>query len=530
MIRRCYDYALVYFLLASVALADFVGFPLSGSTNAGSWYEATDLYDPFGQIYSGVVERCVITGVSEPNVVETWPATWGTNITIVTNAYGVFTNISVVTTNIVTTNALGPFTYTGQGGATMTGTPYVTHAFVAAMDTAIGSLIPHFAATNWATGGNFNDYFALEDAATNRPTEFPLWNFAAMCDTLSIGYATNLATNVWGVITNGNGYWTRQPEYKAHWVLAEAHWTGAWNYIEIDDMDTRLYDATIRPVIQYQAGGTNALGSLSVTLTGSNLVWSDQSLVATTEVVSVTSSNTALTERWYRVQGISVGSAAPNTNDTLSVVWTNRIALYGDLPYRLHAEDIDERVVALEAMVWTTQACTWATSTNSGQATPVQKTPWSAATSWVETNWPDWDITASAGAQVWTRGRTSGGGFDAQAESHSNQVYLSAAVNTNYSHTVEFYAKATMPPLWASIPETGFDGQGWDLVLNTYHAWTSSASVVDGVVTSPAIGMTNIGTWCAEPTDSTGLVYGFTFSGADSDNKSLIKWDGFDYK
>ena len=143
MTRLCYSTFLVYALSGGFAVADFTGFPLAGNTNVGSWYEATDVYDPFGQLYSGVVERCIITGVSQPNVVETWTATWGTSSTVVTNAYGVFTNTAVVTTNVVTTNALGPFTYTGQGGSTMTGTPYVTHAFVAAMDTAIASLIQH---------------------------------------------------------------------------------------------------------------------------------------------------------------------------------------------------------------------------------------------------------------------------------------------------------------------------------------------------------------------------------------------------
>jgi hypothetical protein len=360
-------------LLASVALGDFVGFPIATSTNAGNWYQARDLYNPVGQIYSGIVERCYAVDATNllPEIIENWTVSAGSSNSVVevidsgvTNTY---TNIVLYTDTITTTNQFGPFEYE-VGTNTLTGYPYLTRNAMQKLDTAIEGLAPYFVSTNVASSGSFDSWFTnrvytfdtnLLCDSTNLLLSLPVNSMVGIAARDGIGYTTNLtglhfdaATNEVSFVTGGDFYWTRQPSVKRDWLLSEHHYsTSGWSFVDVGTFDTRYYSDAL-PNVQYIQGGSNALSSINLTISGTALVQSNQSTVATSEVVSMSSSNVACTEMWYDITNIVASTTPANTGDVYAVAYTNATVLYGDRPYRLYASDLDERFMALRAMVW----------------------------------------------------------------------------------------------------------------------------------------------------------------------------------
>ena len=362
MIRLCNSFLLLF---AVSAFAGFDGFPLANNTNAPTWYEARELYNPIGQLYSGVVERCSVTTVASPEIIETWIVSAGSSNEVETVVDGgvtnVYTNIVLLTQEITTTNQLAPFEYTctdPSGTYSATGFPYLTHYFLDKLDDTIDALIPKFLAGSLKTNGNFNAYFASVLPFENDPNigglvhDFPTESKAGLFDRTGIGFATNLTTNVAGYVTGGTAYYTRQPPTTRNWLIAELHAaTNGWTDIDIGDFDIKYFNTNVFPIVTYIQGGTNSLATTSLTITGDALNTSNQTLFATSEIVSVSSTTTLCTVQWFDITSITTASTINNTGDVFAISYTNEIALYGDRPYRLYSSDLDERWTVLTNLV-----------------------------------------------------------------------------------------------------------------------------------------------------------------------------------
>jgi len=356
-------------LLCVSAEGAFQGLPLA--TNSDWVIENTNNY--MGQLYSGVVERCSISGISTLNIVENWLVFdhYVTNTVAWTNGTdtGIYTNVYPTNVTYTTTNQTGPFPYAAGDGNTYTAMPFVTHYFLAQLDSKIGALVDGYIAYNAATNPTVwhsqyytNDYSydSVNFRWTNSNvriypiTGIPVETKANLFHHAGVGYVASAITNRFGIVTNGTAYWTRQPPMTNQWVLAESHYTGAWSYVEISQFQTRMYETNVYPVLKYIIGGTNAFsGSVNVTINGTMLNVTNQTTPASSEIVAISSTNETLTTKpWYNISSIAV-SGSYNTNDTVSLYYNGSFAIYGDQPYTLYASDINERYEVIKRLKYT---------------------------------------------------------------------------------------------------------------------------------------------------------------------------------
>jgi len=298
-------------------------------------------------------------------------------------------------TNVTTTNAIGPFTYQDSDDVTRTAYPLVTRAFLAAMDSKIATLAGYTVATNEADpDGSFDSWFTntyhtfagdppVVDS-TNLLLTLPVNSMAGLGDRLGIGYVTNRTgysfdpeTNAIDFVTGGDFYWTRQPETTQTVVLADHISRGPtndWRHRDLGTFDRKFYSAEL-PKLRFLSYTNDGLSG-DVELIGWIIDQEDQSLVFTSETVTVTGDmmetnalglyegTTNLSLTWYDLEGTNKswlnlpGIIAPTnpagmTGDVITVAWDGPVGLFGDQPFRLYAQDVDERVAALKAMNWT---------------------------------------------------------------------------------------------------------------------------------------------------------------------------------
>jgi hypothetical protein len=355
LIRQWHSVAIL--LIAHNVFADFSGFPLASNTNAGNWYEARELYQPISQLYSGVVERCEWTGVSQPNIIETWWVSAGSSNTV----SGAYTNTIILDTQVTTTNQIGAFEYTytdPSGTYTNTAYTYLTRNFLHKLDEKIDALIPYFVDWSVAVSNSYDDYFG--EMAEKYHIDTKVWSDfleaskAGIFDREGIGYVLpeTITTNAGGYTTGGTAYYTRQPETRNNWLIGELHGsTSGWQYVDVGTLDTNMYSTNFLPVVQYIQGGTNALSTSSITITGLVLNVSNQTTYSTSEVVSVSSTTTPCVLPWYDITDITTAVDINNTGDVFAVLYTNEVVLYGERPYRLYAQDLDERYYVLKNLV-----------------------------------------------------------------------------------------------------------------------------------------------------------------------------------
>ena len=222
---------MIIIAIPRLTLAGWQGFPLEDNTNVHTWYLAQESYQPMGQLYSAIVERCNITGVSLPSIVQTWTVDAGFGQTNWTNNGTVYTNIFMNVTNVTTTNHFGPFTYSYSNqyaNGSGTGFPVVTHALIDALDTKIETLVPYFIVTNLAdSAGSFSNYLNRVGTPTpstwnNHPGSVPVETWAGLFARNDIGVSTNLTTNDWGLVNGGSAYFTHSAT-TTNIVLAEMH-------------------------------------------------------------------------------------------------------------------------------------------------------------------------------------------------------------------------------------------------------------------------------------------------------------------
>ena len=536
------------------ALADFAGFPLADGANY-TWYEAREVYNPIGQIYSGIVERCEVTTITAPNIVQTWTVSAGSSNQVV----GAYTNVILLTDTITTTNQLGPFTYSytdPSGTYTATGYPYVTRAFLNALDTTIDSLIPKFASTNsqvFTSGTYDTDWFGVKygwywdndgslfyEHALN---DFPAESKAGLFYREGVGYATNLTTNAYfysseAWVDGGIAWYTRQPATTIDWLLSESHYTSnGFTFVDIGALDTRLYQ-DIKPVVRYLQGGTNALSAVSLTIQGSALVLSNQSTVATSEVVSVSATNTACTVQWYDITNITSASTSANTGDTYSVIYTNEVVLYGDRPYRLYAADLDERAAVLGALThaigegpivqnWTYNATNYHKRGDSISENTAAEARTEAENDY---DYGSGSLNLIANAFVVREGAND---WDATIEKTINKVTVTN-LSTSLPNTLHIYAENMPQGLsyqsWTNTLE-GWqyddDGEGWPSNQIARIDTISNTNALNGI-SGAELGNLSLPAWpSTDPPDTNDAI---NLRGFQSNLEGIIiEWD-FDYK
>jgi len=501
------------------AVADFSGFPLVDATNL-TWESVKAEYNPIGQIYSGVVERCSISGVSEPSIVKVYSSFAGTSNEIVTNAFGTFTNINIVYTNITTTNQIDPWVY-DAGGINYTGYPTIDRAFIHGLDTKIYALLSSgsWVSTNEVSGdGTYSNWFETDDSGGSFPSAFPIESRAGLFHRQDIGYSTNLTTNAWGFVTGGDAWFTRTPAVTSDWVLAESHYTGSWVFVDIGSFERRYYDTEYHPVLKYTTGGTNAIGSYTVSVTGQVLNIPAQTLSVTSETVTVTSTNTALTNYWFDITAIASASPGANTGDVMAVIWTNEVVLYGSMPYELFADDIDERVDVLSALLWTYKTPSWdppANSNNYWSGSAVSNS-WADATLGVTNDWAG--AVEDSPPTAWTFGNR--GGFIWQASGDAIKAdALVSGLYTSAWHSAHLYllGEAAL----GGISSEAFDDNGSGIKSNLY---VDVNSDVEDSVSSNVFrfGQVTVPVFPPEPANGETLILGYRIGG----QYTLLKWDG----
>lgn len=343
------------------------------SLTVGQSYTNTMIVD----YYSSIVERCQAAGISAPGIVRTFSVYAGTtnSTTVVTNSGVVYTrtNTWVCYDSVTLTNQFYPFTYTSTNGlaVTTTNTPTLTRSQIVALDEKARELADYFV-QHWAgTNDNFYSYFSQTNFTGDHPENFPMCCPAAIMKHLGIGFVTNITYSDYGVISGGDSYFTREPPTTQNWTLAEIYWktnTALFYSRNLTTFDTRYYDSAY-PVLKFFPGGTNWGNDFEIFLTGVTLIKSNQSISGSItdggSLIFVDESNTppvALTNFWYQISGFTNNSGALNDGDTIAVVYTNKITLYGDMPFRLYAEDLNERYAFLNAMRWTCKNGYWTNS------------------------------------------------------------------------------------------------------------------------------------------------------------------------
>lgn len=519
---KWYVWIMAMLTLTKMAQADFYGHPWATNENMG-WIELNEEFYPIKQCFSGIQERCEIAGISELAIVETWSWPFGFTNLVVTNGGEIYTNIYETYSNVITTNAISPVSY---DGGSRTGYPYVTRYFMHQLQSKTEELMPLFVSTNPYSGGSYSNY--LWTMATNfvYPTNFLFESKAGLFDRQGIGYVVTRETNLFGYVTGGEAYWTRQPTTTTRLVLAEARsgqpaaidavgfgvpeataeyfwhppsayyvnasgsviqasgsgyqlsagfdsWTNSEGYVstnwydiwgvwesnaytessgtygdwilhDIGEFPTNYYATNYLPCLVYVRGGTNAI-NLNVTLSGHAWIYTNQTTYSTTETVSVSSETTACAVAWQDITNITVDADAPDTGDVIVVMYTNEIVLYGNWPWTLHPDDLDELAAALSALRWTgsarvaPQGANWY-KTGAGSdpsASTAYDEQGSNYTAYTPANWPGaYQVVA---AKEVDQAPYEWYGSRIQPQGLATNLWTKDDIATNIQHSAEYY-------------------------------------------------------------------------------------------
>ena len=387
-------------------------------------------------------------------------------------------------------------------------------------------------------GVKYDHYWATNTSLhyRNNLDSFPIESKAGLFYREGIGYTTNLTVEEHypaepGFVDGGDAWYTRQPATTIDWLLSETHYTSnGFEFVDVGALDTRLYEE-IKPVVRYLQGGTNALSAVSLTIQGSALVLSNQSTVATSEVVSVSATNTACTVQWYDITNITSASTSANTGDTYSVIYTNEIVLYGDRPYRLYATDLDERAAVLGALTATLEtSCSW-TYTNDCNAAGVDLhgSSWAAAKAGAIADYSTNDAARAPVSSSWLE-YDDDPEYAAALDGAINKCLVSG-LSTTITHTVNIYVDSRARFLidhqdyTNSLNDFDYDDGSLGLPENQVSRWQRITNATPtATVLSDEAGSLAVAPW---PTSNPPLtndamkVRGFEFE----DPQAIIEWD-----
>lgn len=485
--------------------AAFSGFPI---TNSGlySWAEINASNAPLSQIYTAIVERCEITGITPPQ--------W-TQTLYVENATGMPFTVDV-------TNALGPVTVPG---ASATAYPIVSRDMLGALDSKIESLIPYFVMTNSVTNG-------VVFTPMSKINLFP---------SIGVGRVyTNMLTS------NVCASWTRSPERRWNETLVEMIYNGSnwsttisgateWMSAGLTD-DNWFTDGTPLPAIEFGPTGS----TWTVQLAGKDISGTNQ-----TETVTVGS---ICTVPWHSITSPPMISGFTGTTGAwFRVVYTNNITVYGERPWRLYASDLDERWKVLDALRMTAQNAYWSTNgvryEGQGYRTVIgtNDPDWTAMQAYAETHWTSvgWTYSPFYGASVGNNMYIDNDypqdkGYATLAGSFGKQYTY--GIHTNTSKAVEFFVffDASADIAGAESSENHFvevDDFGTGYTTGKWHSVTIMPEDTEDSAFSetyvPSVPGTQPLPWVETPparTNSSDRLLWQKTTGRSTGNKALIHW------
>ena len=303
---------------------------------AGDYYDNSMMLD----IYDGLAERTERLGEGIP--------TYQTAYLAITGAS------SIVTVTVTNRDNFLPFTVGG-----IVNEPHVTWGQVDWLHDWMLDIGTNFVQYWMADTGTlqFTSYFSSTNASGVKPTTLPMCNPAAVLSYTGGGFVTNTTDDGWGAISGGEAYFTRLNNHTANWTLGEVtqiDTNGTTVFNQIETFDTRYYSESF-PHVRYVPGGTNQQESVNITIQGLRLIQTNQTTEVAEEVVSVSSNNTVCTIHWYSVTNmiVATNTLSANAGDWYALAYTNEVHLYGNQPYILTAEQLQEHYAYINALRWT---------------------------------------------------------------------------------------------------------------------------------------------------------------------------------
>ena len=352
---------------------------------------------------------------------------------------------------------------------------------------------------------------------------------------------------------NADGYASTNWEYNANGeTYATNIYTNIWLFADYSSFDKQYYDTNTFPVIIYSANTNtyptnNPAPSATLTITGSILIRSNQTIQVTNEIVNLVATGTqALTFPWYDVTNIACENGASNYPDvTFAIMWTNSITLHGDWPYYLNMKDMDERYVAINALQYTRKDAEWVLpyrrmddwdppSPCTNTFSPKNEWWWTASDTEFLSSWDN--LESWAETRGWWGEVNDGGPYIYSAEEIDYSAYdgkytwivvaraniisaILSGISTNTSHIGQFYCIANNPDK-ANYTFNSFTN---NVREDRYTFWDETTNTHSDHLLSSPIGQTNLPSWPDNPTDENPLSgHGWAARG---DQKGLIKWE-----
>ena len=211
--------------------------------------------------YDGLEERYDAAGVEWEDLTQAYKVYAGetTATEVVTNDLGdvLYTNeapYSVYASSVRTNrDCFLPWvtTHTNAGTVTVTNVPLVTASIVSELDDRTMDITDEYiqlGLTNSA--GDYSEWFGtfVTNDGGDRfyPPSVPDACPASVMIAAEIGFTTNLLTNIWGAVTDGEAYFTRHPLTTQDWALAEAYYTcvdgtNGWYFRSLETFDKRAF-------------------------------------------------------------------------------------------------------------------------------------------------------------------------------------------------------------------------------------------------------------------------------------------------
>jgi hypothetical protein len=516
----------------SIALAQWQGWPVP--TNASFYSVDTNHY--VAQLYSGLVERCTVAGVSVPTVVDVWTNFGGVSNTVVVTNGVTITNLYPRTIPVTVTNVFLPFEYTyvdpvSSNTVTNIAYPRVKRSWFTTWDTTFDSLVGSFVITN-GSGTNYNTWFGTM-GVSNLGTSAtpPMWTKTNLFLTLGIGYVTNTVAQ-W-THTPGNPY--------ADWLLAGIWASGktetAWTFKAFTEMGTNMHprDASVLPVAQYIPAGAGTPTNLAITLGGK--VWnsSGTGLVSQVETITFTDGNpVTLTYAWESVTGITCTATRPNSNDAIRITYTNHPALYaGVVPFRMYSATLNERWKALDTLRWTykvNSAYTF-TDTNTANGPDNSATGWAQSMASTDATWPRKTLPFAPYGTCGTFARFESGYYYAsRIQNMSPWTTTATPQTTNFACAADFYWYSAAI-VYGSSTTTGnvWNAIGTPLLQDQYALIGSNTTcaIASSIAMTGSVGTTNKPSWCADPRLMTnGASFGYNAHyNLSNPGITIFRWD-----
>ena len=469
---------------------------------SNDWY-AADASAVMSQSYSSIVERVRVRGYDVVGANMGWiqsvevPAGSNTSVVVKTNAWGVYTytNINLVSTNIIVTNQFGPFvySYTDISGAHIgTGLTFVTSGELFSLcrwffvpyggyagplrggNGASGGMIRrgldiapaafdgnYLRAINRTveTNGNLNAWFATAGGGTY-PQILPYWDTGSLMQYTGAGKAIEVTNDVFGLPIGGRGFFTQYPGGPPCMLASLSFNTGVWT--RLDSVQTykpmralRQTNEVAGPVARYVRANTN-LAAAPVVLTctgevvqglstgfydysGGGYMAEDYKRTNALLVITTTGTVTEVALPFANIASISCGTTSGvSNNDSVAIFWPAEPVQwmnYSDAQdLGLHTPNIDYTMAALYL--------------NEVYSNAMELTWWGAGGTWTATDNTNYYTWAGTSIVSWADAITDAQGETAVTATDANPpVCYTAGTYDGTTWRAHAYARRMVPVL-----------------------------------------------------------------------------------